>query len=354
MRLSTSNFRVPELIGELPQARGSSLAWLAALVLAVALLCGYELFWRGLGFRPSVSDDMDLWAYHRSKVYEGGERALVLVGASSMVQDIDTKILRELAPGRPITQLAVAARAPMATAIDLCRDPRFTGTILLAARASFFAPKFFGQQGRYVAHYHQEWHFYQTPIVMLRAWLGQRLIFMSPDMNVVFYQISLLRWLNRDVVPEPFFRQVFFDRSQQARLTPRRIKQRLAIQRRKRKTQPASLADDQAYVRDWKKRVDAVAEAAGELRARGGRLTPILLPMSGDYRSHLEMRFPRAVFWDYIAAKLGPPVVNYADYPSLQEFPPPDGFHMSADQTKGFTRALAGVLRRQGVLGRVQ
>ena len=53
--------------------------WLGALLLAAALIGGAEAFWRSRGLRPSVIDDLDLWAFERMRASFAGD-GIVLVG----------------------------------------------------------------------------------------------------------------------------------------------------------------------------------------------------------------------------------------------------------------------------------
>lgn len=348
MPLSTSSSRGPGP-GPLPSGRGGLLAWALALVLVLVLLAGWELLWRGWGFAPSVEDNRELWAYHRSRVYQKG--AVVLVGASAMAQDLDPALLSRLAGGRPVIQLAVAARAPMATLLDLCNDRRFTGAIIASLNPQYLGAKFFGQQGPYVRYYHQQWHWYLGPVVRLRAWLQERLVLLNNNFNVLFYEKATIGWLLRRRPPEPFYVTNRADRSQAAHYTPAINARRLAAWRAGRIQGGASLAQDPAYYDRWRQRLAIAAAAAARLRARGGRLAVVMLPLGGRYQGYFERRWPRRAFWDLVAARLGPPAIHWADYPSLAGFTAADGTHLDASQAAAFTRRLAAVLGRLGFWG---
>ena len=325
-------------------------AWLLALGLVLALLAGFELGGRGLGFSPSVQDSLDLWSYHRARVYEGGRRSLVLVGASSLALDLDTGELRRRLPGWQVTQLAVAARAPAATLLDLCADPDFKGHLLVSLRPEYLAPRYWGQQAGYVDHYHHQWDWWWGPMVRLRSLLQERLLFLDANLNLVFFYDSLARWLKTGRPPPPFWVTTEADRSQWARFTPRVIQRRLAAWRAGQDPNQGSLAGDPDFYRAWLGNLDRVAKGLENLRNRGGRAAVVFPPLGLEHLAVARRVYPRERFWDLMARRLGPPAVYCPGDPALAAYIPPDGTHLDWAQAPGFTRLLARRLERAGFL----
>ena len=66
--------------------RAMSVLGLTALCTTLFLV-GSEWLWQRNGFRPSVSDSKDLWAYTRHQAKENSENAVVTLGASRMQLD---------------------------------------------------------------------------------------------------------------------------------------------------------------------------------------------------------------------------------------------------------------------------
>lgn len=332
-----------------PPQRGAG-AWLLALALVLALLAGLELLGRGLGFQPSVQDSLDLWSYHRARVYQGGARHLVLVGASSMAMDLDTAELRRRLPGWPVTQLAVAARAPAATLLDLCSDPEFRGHLLVSLRPEYLAPRYWGQQTGYVRHYHDQWNWWWGPTVRLRSLMQERLLFMDANLNLVFFYDSLTRWLKTGRPPPPFWVTTEADRSQWARFTPWVIERRKAAWRASQDPGQGSLAQDRDFYQAWLKNLDRVAKGLENLRSRGGRAAVVFLPLDLEHLLNAHRLYPRERFWDLMAERLGPPAVYCPGEPRYARFIPPDGTHLDWAQAPVFTRELVSHLQREGFL----
>ena len=115
------------------------LAWATVLgggllMLAVAV-AGLEtgLAWRG--FRANLSDSAARWAAQRARVDGLGTRALILVGDSQPLQDIDLATLRRETGLEPV-QLAVAAGSFLPVLTGLADDPDVRGTVLVGCDPS--------------------------------------------------------------------------------------------------------------------------------------------------------------------------------------------------------------------------
>src|SRR5690348_16877576 len=98
-----------------------------ALLLALALLAGWEWRWRAFGVTPAIRNSDGLWAMQRRRVDEGEGGATVFLGSSRVLFDVQLKDWERLSGHRPI-QLALEGSSPMSMLEDLADDPNFTGT----------------------------------------------------------------------------------------------------------------------------------------------------------------------------------------------------------------------------------
>jgi hypothetical protein len=62
-----------------------------------------------------------------------------------------------------------------------------------------------------------------------------------------------------------------------------------------------------------------------------------------------ERMFPKALFWDQLAARTHAMAIHFKDYPTLASFPCPDTSHLDKRDAPAFTRGLLEILRQRGV-----
>ena len=89
--------------------------------------------------------------------------------------------------------------------------------------------------------------------------------------------------------------------------------------------------------------VDAITE-------RGGRVIFVHHPSSGGVRELEHRNNPRAAFWDRLLEETGAPGIHYADHPELRDFDCPEWSHLSASDSVEYSKRLANVLKREGLL----
>ena len=95
---------------------------LVALLLLVMFIGIVELRLGVRGFRPMRTDSEWSWVAQRARASALGERALVLVGASRMLLDIDLQVLRRETGLEPV-QLAIDDSSFVPVLEDLADDP---------------------------------------------------------------------------------------------------------------------------------------------------------------------------------------------------------------------------------------
>ncbi len=95
-----------------------------ALVLFVAMVAGWELYWRDFGVEPSYRNSDGQWAEQRRRIDRGDGGRTVLIGASRMLFDVQLPVWERLTGERPI-QLAMEGTSPIPVLEDLAGDREF-------------------------------------------------------------------------------------------------------------------------------------------------------------------------------------------------------------------------------------
>lgn len=318
--------------------------WCVAAALAAVALGAIEYAWRCRGHRPSTTDDLDLWAVQRARVY-GGRDTVVLVGQSRMQLDFATDVFRARFPGRDLVDLAVEGEPPMATLRDLCEDEAFCGLVLCEADPHLFERIERERQWPWVRHYHERCLIGARVERALASWVQATLVVRNPQVKLSRVALDAIQ---RRPWPSPHYVTTRADRSKAAdyrlvHLTSHRanrIARRSAAYRTRAIPAPEQWQAEVAEVVPWLRR----------LEARGGRVVFVRLPTSGEHWQLDERYYPRARYWDGLAAITGAPTVHFADDPRTAGFDCPDTSHLDGRDAPAFTAALLEVLAERGLL----
>lgn len=324
----------------------------AALVLAVLLVAGWELYWRAYGATPGYRNSNGAWAEQRRRINRGEGDALVLVGSSRVLFDLQLPEWEETAGRRPI-QLALEGTSPMPILEDLAADPDVTGSVLVGVD-----PHLFFTGGAYresVLPYFRQ----QGPSQRSGHWLSKHLLepnfaFLDPDFALSTV-VKRQAWPERPGVPV------------------RKAVRKLMVSGPDRNAQMWSkVENDPAYralVRSiWAQRfgssgpmldtpekrrasiesqIGRAAAAVATLRARGVEVIFLRAPSSGPFYDDEQIGFPRAQTWEPLLARTGAPGLHFEDYPQLQGYDLPEWSHLSAAEARRFTVALAPLVEAE-------
>jgi hypothetical protein len=85
--------------------------------------------------------------------------------------------------------------------------------------------------------------------------------------------------------------------------------------------------------------------AVEKLRARGGKIVFVRLPVSGGLKQIEDQITPRAKIWEPLLQQTNVPGIYFEDYPELAGFDCPEWSHLSAGDSVEFTKRLAPHLR---------
>src|SRR5580658_4508975 len=141
----------------------------AAFLLLVLLVAGWEAYWRAYGVTPGIRNTFGLWAIQRRRIDAGEGDATVLLGSSRTYFDIQLPVWKGLAGRAPI-QLSFEGTSPLTAVEDLAADPKFTGRLLLGIAPQVFFQGF-GANAEAAKYTHKE-----SPSQYVSQWLSMYLI----------------------------------------------------------------------------------------------------------------------------------------------------------------------------------
>jgi hypothetical protein len=326
--------------------------WLGALVLALLLIGGWEWHWRAFGVTPSYNNSNAEWAQQRRRIDHGEGNALVLIGSSRTLFDVQLPVWQKVNEERPI-QLALEGTSSLPVLQDLAADPKFTGRVLVGVTTSLFFTGF-AYRADAIREAHKE-----SPSKRIGNWLSMHLI--EPYVAFDATDFALETVLARQPWPV------------RAGTHPRASVRKLSNSDADRNTHMWSKlvtdADYRALARsiwtqNWtgppppnidtpaklqaveRAQIDLAVAAVRILHARGVKVVFLRAPVIGPYFAFEEHVAPRASTWDELLARTGAPGINFLDYPQLQGYEQPEWSHLSESAAGQFTAALVPLVTR--------
>lgn len=320
---------------------------LAAVVVTIALLAGWELYWRAHWHTPGdFKNTAGLWAQERAKAKDD---ATVIVGSSRIFFDIDLDIWEEISGIRPV-QLALEGTSPKMFFDDLVADEEFHGTIIVGVTAPLFFSGY-AYRGDVL-----EYSKHQSP----SEWLGHRLSYFMernfaffdeatrPKTMLFYAQMPLREGMIQRVDVHKLERM---DATRNGEIWLRVMEDDAYRQLAKdvwaytsAQMAPAPSEDGSPPPPFPQERIDALISdmKAGveTLRARGGEVVFLRLPYEGGYEVVEDMGFPRERFWDPLIFETDTVGISFHDYEALQGHYIAEWSHLGPQAAKDYTRAL--------------
>lgn len=324
MHSSTSSFRT------LPQGWFSLIA---GGLLALALLVGWELFWRKRGYVPTITDTETLWCRERTQVKND---SVVIVGSSRLQAGLDPALLSRALDGRDVRQLAINGANPTPTLLDLSNDDSFAGVVVLEYMPLRLFTADAGSVGRAQAFVHacrSSTLVAEIDSAMSRV-LQKRFVFMSSELH----PITIVSYARRH------------------RALPRNSYSHLREDRFLALTFSAEVTDGgEEQSRLWEvdtspnaldERLGVMAAAVGRIQARGGHVILYRPPVTKGILADEEAHFPVATWGSRAATTLHVPFIDFAAVPELANTKSPDGGHLAAADVPRVTTVVARELQR--------
>ena len=341
-----------------------AMPWLRVLGFAFLVLAATIAFmeWRlnELGYRPTQLNSEAKWAAERARANKLGKNALILVGQSRILLDVDLDALREASGMEPV-QLAIDGNAPFDILRGLATDPGITGTIVVdyydytvgaSGEASTQYQKYFEAHGR------------QTPLDAPNIWsenalesqLHQQLSSYADGANP-FDSLSnrilqgkkaeqfLMTLPDRSVaadyekvkMPDYYYNKVAEGLGLHFDKLPPDID---AVLSKKADTMSSmnNLPGVPALFAGKVNETKVVVEA---LKKHGAKVIFAAMPTSGLVTRIQNLQFPKSDFFDRFAAVVDAPSFRTDDEAMFAGFHCPDGSHLDYRDKPRFTRLLA-------------
>lgn len=307
-----------------------------ALAVAIAALVRVEGYVRARHYRASVTDDEYLWAIERGKASTGDPRTIALLGDSRIQLDVSTDELRRRLPGYRVVQLAVQYTAPTAGLADLAADPDFRGIALVGVVEWDLGGEERDTLERYVAAYHRRW---RSPGALAERWLAtavqSRLVFLSAT-----GRRTVERLLRNRKWPPAIYVATRPDRSRRADYTRKNVDER----RRRNEERVRGRRLWKKGSAAWLRQAMLLEPYVRAIRARGGDVVFVRMPMTGVLEQSSDRSFPRARYWDRFAVATSARTLHTLDHPAMRGFRLPDDSHLDMRDAPGFTSGLVDAM----------
>lgn len=302
-----------------------------------------ELAWRTAGHRPTVVDDKALWAQQRARLERHASDAIVLLGASRVQLGISLDTMRRLFPRHVVGQLAIDGTPPVEVLRDLAADESFRGTVVMGASPAQFERRTWRSAEPFVEYYHQRWRPDDHLDRHIRSGLQTTLVMLRPDLAVPRLVAGLIR---AGELPGPSYLETRTDRSRLAdyqNLPDLDTHRHHRIERRRRIARSRSPSPPSEWLRDALA-VDAMAQ---RITKRGGEVTFVRFPTTGEHWEIDQTTYPRAQYWDRFAARASAHTIHFRDVPGMRKLKCPDTSHVDRRDAPRLTMLLAEELVRR-------
>src|SRR5882724_12016485 len=328
-------------------------------IVVIATITAWELYCRSLGYGPTLNDNEDLWTLRRRVVEP---ESIVVIGDSRAWFDVDLDEFKKGLGKRPI-QLAMAGSTAFPTLSDLAKDKNFHGTIICSVVPHlFFAPPGtppMEHSEKGVKRFHN-----QTPAQRVSEYLAMSLeehvAFLKPDDLSLEALLKQLPIPNRPgaLVPPRFPPYLHTeDRERRARMWEKCAEPGSELAKKVQQIwiplftppPPPTYIPKDVFMADMGKAIETrfrdIVNAVEQLRARGGRIVFVRLPVTGELKAIEDRITPRAQIWEPLLQRTAVAGIYFEDFPELKSFNCPEWSHLSAGDSVEFSKRLVPHLR---------
>lgn len=328
-------------------------AWITAVILCVVGLVAWEMHWRDFGVRPGYRNSDGLWTIQRRRINAGEGDAVVVVGSSRVMFDVQLDSWQQATGERPI-QLALEGTSPMNVLEDLAADDAFRGRLLVGVTPGLF---FSGRGFRHgVVPYARNETLSERASQRLSMHLFEPWLAYYSDSDFALFKVLQRQpWPARaEVRGNLAVRKLQVAGPDRAMAMWDKLEHDAGYRELARsiwrqffqppKTDPEKLAEH------WKavdKEIDRAVAAVEKLRARGVAVVFVRAPSGGPYLEEERRDYPRERTWDVLLQRSGAPGVHFEDHAAMQGLNLPEWSHLARADAEVFTRALVEVIERE-------
>jgi hypothetical protein len=329
-------------------------AAVTALVLILIFTAGLEYYWRSNGYQLSYNDDKILWANVRRQVYEPADRATVFAGSSRIKWDIDIETWEKLT-GEKAIQLGLVGTSPRKVVFDLANDEKFAGKLIVDVTGVFRLDPLADRLADEALDYYRNETPAQRASAMLDLALESKMVLLEEGkfgLNSIIRENS---HNNRPGVRDPSMpvpkEYTFTTKRRQSKFSslfensPEMQKDQINRWAMRNATNQgrlrfASESSLDSLIAPYKVAFD-------KIRARGGTVVLVQLPVTGQYLAIEKRQYPREKFWDRLLQITNTPGIHYADYPETAGLPCIEESHLSSDNAVKYTVSLVQTLSKE-------
>ena len=325
--------------------------YLCAGTAVIAFITLWNIVWVSLGVPLEPRDNYELWSYHRRRASKIGDRAIVFTGSSRIKAGIDLDEVRRLTGKEPI-QLAIAGKSPLRILENLAKDEAFTGTVIAEITESTLYSQFDHHGDDWISSFEKN-DYGRDYIFPMKSFVESHIA--SPNLGDTTSE-ALSAFLSGKVFDRYFLDErialrpptTTFDRSSQGYAddtTSEQIEQKRRFSLGLLREAVGEGPPEKVKFMEAARLIEAYTR---RIQDRGGRVVLVNFPLNGEVKDLSEQYFPKAEFWDELAAHSSAQAIHYADHPTLAAIETLDGTHFSGRNATLFTRALFKIIAAAG------
>lgn len=315
--------------------------YLCGLLVAAALIGGWEGYWRSQGLKPWVANNFEIWAAKLDAGLRAGPDAIMFTGSSRIMAAIHFPTLRAARPDRVLAQLGTSGGSPVAVLRYLAEETTWNGCLVVeVSPGALFIPLAVQERdsAQWLERFTQRRRerrripepAYQTLEYEFELSLKENLVTFGGRTHPTEVLGSLVSgepiqepmyWLTRDRTEMLDFTDVDlenFRRSRVERYSAEAITQ----------SEFATMLVEP--VRGWVR----------DIEARGGRVVLLRLPARDGVLDLENERFPNPGYWDVLVAGAGALAIDSNASRKLSAFQLTDWEHVDREETPRFTEGL--------------
>lgn len=323
--------------------------WLALLV-ALVLMLGFEVWVRNQGVTPSYRNSEGLWAEQRRRIHADAGDGWVFTGSSRALFDLQLPVWERLDGRRPL-QLALEGTSPLRVIESLADDEDFTGKLIVGVSPGIFFSGF-EYRRKALDRYPQE-----SPA----QWFGQKVsLLVEPYLAFYNFDFAFPTMLRRQSLPAR--EGVEFE------LEVRKF-ENLGRDRNTRMWDRMEYDEDYAelvrfiWADGWKpmserpaevqqrilearpRQLDRAVAAVEKLHQKGVPVIFVQMPYEGHYAVSEPDIAPREETWDPLIERSGALGLHFQEHAEMQGYRLPEWSHMSAGEADRFTAAFYALVQ---------